>query len=172
MSAFEKWQVVVNIVQSAVLLATFLGALYIGLKQSDISVKQNEINQTLLDLNYSPSVEITYSDKRINIVNKGKTNLRTWGSQLNNGIRSIDKEGRLVTPGGSYYLFFEHVEQQLKKALEASDYVTVPFEVYFEAENGTKYVVRSLIGARTIGGKMEVFTQTFGNLKSDWSKAQ
>jgi len=43
MTAFETWQVVLGIVQAALLLAAFLGAMYVGLKQ-------NEINKNLLDL--------------------------------------------------------------------------------------------------------------------------
>jgi hypothetical protein len=49
MSAFELWQVITSIVQSVILLATVLVALYIGLKQTEISVKQNEISEKRLE---------------------------------------------------------------------------------------------------------------------------
>lgn len=46
MESFEKWQVIIGISQTGILVMTFLGALYIGLKQ-------NEINQNLLNVGYT-----------------------------------------------------------------------------------------------------------------------
>ena len=67
MSAFEKWQVMVSVTQTAILLGTLLVALYIGLKQTEISAKQaeistkqSEISKALLDIPFTVSVEVAY----------------------------------------------------------------------------------------------------------------
>jgi len=84
MNAFEKWQVITTVAQTVILLGTLLVALYIGLKQTEISnrqaeisLKQAEISKGLAELPYTVSVEVTYdaSAKRFNIYNKGQTNL-------------------------------------------------------------------------------------------------
>ncbi len=40
MTSFETWQVINMTIQSMLLLAAFLGALYVGLKQYEISISQ------------------------------------------------------------------------------------------------------------------------------------
>ena len=53
-TTFQNWQIKLTIIQIIILLLAFLGAFYVGLKQ-------NEINRNLLNLNYIPSLEITYN---------------------------------------------------------------------------------------------------------------
>ena len=91
MSAFETWQVIMGIVQSAILLGTLIAAIYIGLKQAEISKRQADISEvqtniskSLADLPFVVSVEVAYDHdlKRINIGNKGQTNIYLWGTKL------------------------------------------------------------------------------------------
>ena len=105
MSAFETWQVITSIAQTAIFLATLLAAIYIGLKQAEISNRQADISEmqtaisrSLADLPFVVSAEITYdqSSKRINIYNKGQTNIYLWGTKLGDGSKVVEQEPRLI----------------------------------------------------------------------------
>jgi hypothetical protein len=97
MTTFELWQVVNMTAQSFLLLATFLGALYIGFKQY-------EINQQLVELQHQPTVEVAVADDRLHIFNKGGQSVWLWGTQIESNPRAIEMEPRLITPQGFYYI--------------------------------------------------------------------
>ena len=160
-NSFESWQVVVGIINACILLAAFLGALYIGLKQ-------NEINQNLLDLHLQVSVEITYSNKRINTINKGQTNLFLWGTRLNNDAKTLEKQPRLVTPGGSYYILANDLDTELKQKLPKDQDVWVPFEVYLSNQNSKKYIVKCLLLSKLVNGEVTIHAQTLSINPGDW----
>src|SRR5690242_17327040 len=95
---FETWQIVLSIIQCVILSGTIYVAWHIG------SV-QNNINQQLLDLNFRPSLEVTSESDKLNVYNRGKDNVWLWGTQFRDETRTIESSGRLIAPGGFYYLF-------------------------------------------------------------------
>jgi len=90
MKRFEKWQLVTAVIQTLL----FAGTVIIAFKQCGISSKQNEISQTLLELQYAVSVEVSYdsSAKRLIVANKGQGNIYLWGKQT----RRCGKSGRAI----------------------------------------------------------------------------
>jgi hypothetical protein len=174
-SAFEKWQVIISATQTAILLGTLLVALYIGLKQTEISAKQTEISakqteisKALLDIPFTVSVEVTYDAgmKRFNIFNKGLTNLFLWGTKLGDGPRSVDKDPRLIAPGGSYYLLAPSVETDAIAKVGQNGELRGNLEIYVSGQNLTKYVVTTIVFAQVIAGACTIHTQTTSNLRS------
>jgi hypothetical protein len=105
MNKFEKWQVGISISQTVLLFFTLVSAIYIG-------VKQNNINENLLNLNYFPSVEVAYTpeNKRIQIYNKGNSNVWLWGTKYMNTKPNIKDKPVLITPNGSYHILAEKFE--------------------------------------------------------------
>jgi hypothetical protein len=177
MGAFEKWQVMVSVTQTAILLGTLLVALYIGLKQTEISgkqteisAKQTEISKALLDIPFTVSVEVTYDagTKRFNIFNKGQTNLFLWGTRLGDSPRSMDKEPRLIAPGGSYYLLAQSIESDTIAKVGQSGELRGNLEIYVTSQNSTKYVVTTIVFAEVIAGTCTIHTQTTSIKPEEW----
>ena len=108
MRRFEKFQLALLAVQTAIFLSTLVAAVWIG-------TRQNEINRQLLDLNFRLSLEITYDKGHINIYNKGKENVWIWGSQFRDDPMQIDKTGRLIVPGGFYYILTDRLQPLMQK---------------------------------------------------------
>ena len=177
MSAFETWQVITSIAQTAIFLATLLAAIYIGLKQAEISNRQADISEmqtaisrSLADLPFVVSAEITYdqSSKRINIYNKGQTNIYLWGTKLGDGSKVVEQEPRLITPGGFYYLLAESLENDLRKALGKQPEVKGLFIIYLTSQNDVKYTVSTVVLGKLSGDQLVIHTQTTSIRPETW----
>lgn len=180
MSAFETWQVITSIVQSAIMLGTLVAAIYIGLKQAeisrrqaDISEAQTQISKGLADLPFVVSVEVAYdsSQKRINIVNKGQTNIYLCGTKLGGSAKTVEKEPRLITPGGYYYILAEILESQIHAHSAQNADVKGELEIYLTSQNGIKYVVRTIVVGEKRGDKIAIHTQTTSISPEEWVSA-
>jgi len=152
----ERASLIVSIV--AVVIA--LGSALFSLLQTRVSMRALAINEQLLELNYLPSVEVTYSDHRINTVNKGKTNLLIWGDRLSDQQPVMEKDPRLVTPGGSYYILAETFEREVMQKFPDGSDTFVPFEVYIQTENTKKYMVKAQLLVKMKSGVPEIHCQT------------
>jgi hypothetical protein len=179
MNAFEKWQVATSIIQSCIFLATMLVALYIGLKQTEISAKQNEISEkqaeiskSLLDIPFLMSAEVTYDSalKRFNIFNRGQTNIYLWGTKLGDGPRSVESEPRLITPnGGFYFLRADEWEKKILAALPTNRETRGNLELFLTNQAATKYVVTVLVIVRVpAAGQISVDSQTTSIKPNQW----
>jgi len=160
---FEKVQVWFQAAQTVIFLATLLAAVWIG-------ARQNEINRQLLDLNFRLSLEIAYDKGRLNIFNKGKENVWIWGSQFGDEPVRIDTSGRLIVPGGSYYILTDRLEALTKKQLGTGGDSYFPWNIFVAMENGKKYTARSLLFVKIVGGEMAVHTQTLGFVEGEWGR--
>lgn len=145
----------------AVALATWIG------------FQQNRISRSLLELNFTPSVEIVYdqSVQRLNVFNKGRENVFVSDAIFDEEFSECpskntpSKETRLVTPGGYYYFLTEGMveciaEQYLKKGVDK-----IPFDILIQSATGKKYVAKNLF---FINGVHSIHTQTISIIKSEW----
>jgi len=177
MNAFEKWQVIVSVAQTAILFVTLLVAVYIGLKQTkisgrqtEISLKQTEISKALLDIQFTVSVDVFYESdsKHLNIYNKGQTNIYLWGSKLGTGAQALENEPRLITPGGLYYLLAESIESDTLANIPQNGELRGNLDLYLTSQNATKYVVTTIIFAKVVSGKCTIHTQTTSIKPQEW----
>ena len=122
-----------------------------------------------LGLNYIPSVELLWQNKEFDIYNKGKTNLYLWGDRLDQGPKSIDKPV-VVTPGGSYHLYAEHIEKEILAKLANNQESRVPFELYISGEDKRKHIVRFSLWIRVKDGTVRIDTQNLGTSDEDFSR--
>ena len=164
MSKFEKWQVGIGIGQSVILFSTFIAALFIG-------IKQNQINQNLLDLQFNVSIEITYdhAQQHFNIHNKGQNNIWLWGSKLNGAEVALEKEPRQITPGGFYYVITDKFEPEILSKLGQNGEKNVSFDVLVETQNREKWTVHTLLFIQVVEGNIKIHTQTVSVMKN-WLK--
>ena len=98
MNSFETWQVVIGCIQVGILLATFAGALYVG-------IKANEINDRLRVLQDYAAVSVTPDAGSIKLMNVGKVNLYLWGFDIPGNTQRFERP-RLLPAGtndSSYY---------------------------------------------------------------------
>ncbi len=170
MSIFEKWQVSMTVTQTVILLLTVIVALYIGIKQIEISNRQTEISESLAKLPYIVSVEIIYNadTKKLNIYNKGQTNIYLWGTKLGDESQNVEEEPRLITPGGFYYLLADTLESNLLKSIGENGEAKEVLEIYITNLNATKYVISTIIFAKTMKGQLTIHTQTTPIKPQEW----
>ncbi len=135
MDKFEKWQVIISISQTIILFFTLVSAIYIG-------VTQNHINENLLNLNYFPSIEVAYTPKkkRLQIYNKGNSNIWLWGTKYMDTKPNIKDKPVLITPNGSYYILAEKFESIVKTQVGKDGETFVPFDLFIEDSNKTTKV--------------------------------
>jgi hypothetical protein len=165
MNKFEKWQVFIGCIQATLLLLALISAIYIGLKQ-------NQINEKLLNLNYIPSVVVGYTpeNKRIQIFNKGNSNIWVWGTKYLNTKPNIKDEPRLITPNGSYYILGEEFESLIKRKFKKDGEIFVPFDLFIEGSNNLKYIVRNQLYCKVENNKVSIHPQTLSIIQQDWSE--
>lgn len=162
MTAFEKWQVVNMSLQTAFLLLTFLGALYVGFKQ-------NEINQHLLNAQLFPSPEVTFnhSTKQIELHNKGQANLFLCGSSFQ-GVQSIETDDRLVVPGSFYYIPGENLIQIIKSKLGNFPDGRFPLDLFIKGSDGRTYQIQNELFCLQKGTDLEIRFQTLAIVPAKW----
>jgi hypothetical protein len=163
MRRFEKFQIVFLALQTAIFLASLVAAVWIG-------VRQNQINGQLLDLNFRLSLEITYDKGRLNVFNKGRENVWLWGSQFGDYPMDIGETARLIVPGGHYYILTDRLQAIMHKRIGTNTDSFFPWNIFIATENGRRYIAKTLLLVKIVGGEMTVHTQTLGFVEADWGK--
>lgn len=160
--SYERYQITIGATQTLILALTLLCAIYIG-------IKQNNINQGLLDLNFAPSLMVTYENDRINVKNMGSQNVWIWGKKIGSRKPMVEKQGRLLTPGGLYFFDAKSLEDIIQSDMQSDSRIQIPFEFFVQTENQKRYVLNNLIYFNTRDGKLKTHIQTIGIIKMDWS---
>jgi len=162
MTKFERWQIVVGCIQTTLLMFTLISAIYIGFRQT-------QINENLLNLNFIPSVEIAYSNGRLQIYNKGMQNIWFWGTKFDDESPTIEKDPRLITPGGFYYIFGDRLERRIKSKIGEDGEIRFPFELFLESSNKIRYIIRNQLFCIAKKGQIYINSQTLALIQRDWS---
>ena len=109
----EKRQNKLQVIQNWIMVATVVAIMFVG-------YLQYQINKQLYNAQYSPSVEIRFSQDRLTIYNRGKANLYVLGEQYPGEGSFLPPEGfRLgpqVIPAGESIYFAERWSEWLKYA--------------------------------------------------------
>ncbi len=155
MSAFEKWQVVNMTIQSALLLVVFLGALYVGLKQ-------NEINQKLMDIQFTPSAEVAIVGNRFRIYNKGRESIWLWGSQTEGLRKDIQDMPRLITPGGFYYIPTDTLKAFIKQQVGDNGEKRIRINLFIKTAHERRYTIRNVLYCTVVNSIVTINPQTIG----------
>jgi|GEM_PF-1992805 vacuolar-type H+-ATPase subunit I/STV1 len=145
-------------------------------KLEELGQKQLNLKQKELELNYAISVDMIYDDAghQFKIYNRGKTNIRFWGTRLdlNNAMKSISKEARIITPNPNtfYYVFTNELEKDIAKNLGLNGERYLPFELFIENERREKFTISFLLWIVVKDGKITIHTQNTDISKADWAK--
>jgi hypothetical protein len=135
------------------------------------SEAMNTAVQTQLALNYAVSVEITFDvgQQRVNIHNNGNTDITLWGDRLDNQPPVYEKDPKIITHGGFYYVLAGTLYDELRGKLAAGSKATFPFEVYMKDAKGQKYMARCVFVADHGFIPMQVHAQTTSVVPSSWA---
>lgn len=158
MNSFETWQVITQIIQTAILLMTFMAAFYIGLKQ-------NEINQNLLGLQKSPSLGVNYDIQKHALIfmNFGQHNISLYGFALGERKR-IDKEPQTITPNAGFQWVLEEDDWRFVET-QTTNRITV----YIKNSLGGKFITNNLMSPVFKDGKLVgVSMQNLSTIESYW----
>jgi hypothetical protein len=163
LSLYERQQLLLGTIQASIVAIGTGAAIYVG-------VKQAAINQQLYDLHFTLAPEIAYDtdQKRLRIFNRGKENIWLWGTKYGTGPKSIEKEGRLISPAGFYYLLTANMEKEVREKVGTGGDIRVPFEVYFKDGRHRPYIVRIILFIQVTEGKMAVHAQTVSIDQMEW----
>jgi hypothetical protein len=125
---------------------------------------------TEVGLNYDVAVEITFDNqvKHVNIANKGRTNVYVWGDKLDQQKPLIDTKGRMIAPGGSYYIIADTFYGELGTKLPKGSQRLVPFSVFLKNENGDEFIVECQFFAVWYLDNLTIHTQTTSVRRAKW----
>jgi hypothetical protein len=179
-----------------VLSLTLIFAIRIGHSQIQIASKQNDINQNLLNLDYTPSIVVTYVEPNRNksnldieshfgrwqILNVGKGNIFIKYVFLDfSSDKSLvpvylqDKEfmmgsGKFIASSGSDYFWadsaFTYIEQFKSKVPNGGSYI--PLEIDLQNGDGKKYVAKGVFVIRTYNGVVQTSVDIISILPSSY----
>jgi len=164
LTPFEMWQVVNMTAQSVLLLATFLGALYVG-------VKQYQINKQLVELQHQPSVEVATTEDQLRIHNKGGNSIWLWGSHVDHSLKLIENEPRLITPQGFYYIPLAMLKSGVLSLIGQTGEERLTLTLYITTADKRKYVIRNVLLCVATAGQVAVHSQTVGIEHKEWSSS-
>ena len=110
-------------------------------------VTMNDALQDEMDLNVTSAIQWNGSGgdasghEVIDFGNDGRTVLLLWGSKFGNEPRTMRKQPTVLIPNTSFRLDVDRFMTKKGTATRRS----IPFELYFERQNGTKYVAKGIL---------------------------
>jgi len=123
MNSFETWQVWLGCIQAGILMATFAGAFYIGLKA-------NEINDRVRILQDYVAIAVIPDNSVIKLMNVGKVNLYLWSFDMVGNTHHFDRP-RLIPAGTNdsayYYIGTPDIKQVKNDQFDFKLYLTDQF---------------------------------------------
>lgn len=161
MNAFEQSQSIISILQTIFLLFTLISAICIG-------VRQNEINENLLNLNYVPSIAVIYSNHRIQVNNYGDYNIWLWGTKFHQSKPEIDTIPRLIPPKGSYYLLADSLDSIMQQDMKLELSKRFSLDIYITNNSDQKYVVENILFCKRYMDSIIIHSQTVNIFQNNW----
>ena len=152
MNAFEKWQVINDLIGNVLLFATLIIAGLIGFKQMRISAEQTQINQRLLDLEYELSIDLEYDrDKKVVVLwNRGRRNIYFGGVRFG-GSGPLEPSPRQITVGGKYEI---RPHQDFEELAGSDGGFDQDVDFYLMDERRLKYLLRVPTSIQNRHGKL------------------
>jgi hypothetical protein len=138
------------------------------------TLKQIELIQKELTLNYTPAISIKYDDEKFLIHNDGKTSINIWqfmwgppGSKLN--YRNLDDQPSVLPPGEYYHLPSGNFENVAIQDLGDKQDVTFPCALYFTDVLEKKHTVEcDLVARKSIHGTFGIDTRVLRISDDGW----
>jgi len=157
MTTFEAWSLGNMIVQSVLLLATLIGAVVIG-------IRQNSLNRLLINLQYAPSVEVSYDKGQIQILNKGSYNIWLHGAYIDGGSQDVLDSPRLITPGGFYWIPAQPFIDFILPKLDSKGTSRPIVDFHVNTADERSFIIRTSFYCISQGTGLEIRPQTLAHI--------
>lgn len=133
---------------------------------------QNNLQKQELALNYVPSVDLVYAGDRLQVWNRGKTNITFSGDKYDGDRGDTSGSGVVISPATSYYLLTDRLRTYILAHIGSNGEDRVPLELYISTADNQKYIVHEELWEVVKDGQITIHTQNRGIEHKDWSKRQ
>jgi hypothetical protein len=149
---------------------SFISDLYeeMGKLKGQIQV-QSGLRKEELELNYVPSVDFIYAGDRLQIWNRGKTDIALWGTKYN-GDSAYLSSPVMITPANFYYILGTLLQARILKDVGKNGEARVPLEMYFSTADNKRYILHGELWEVVKDGQITIHTQSHGFEHKDWVK--
>ena len=161
-SFLDSHKTLIKIIELFIFALTLFYAIQIG-------NRQNEINQSLLDLNYLPSISIsTYNELgQLKIENKGHSNFWFWGIRYGKDS-FMEYEPKLIPQQGNYDFSIEKLGKKIKTELKGNGQSKQVLYVFIKTSNNKPYVVKTIYDIDFRYGTYDTELQVVGIFQSEF----
>jgi hypothetical protein len=150
-----------------------IGLLVFGLLVSLVTYEQQKLSReeatNQAEMNYVPSLALTYSGDKFNIENHGKSDLLFWGNKLNE-LKDIEPALRIIAVGSSYYILTDPFKQYVVQTVGENGEARMPFELYLSNTKGREFIATFILWVVVKNKDVTVHTQMTGLDQSNWKK--
>jgi hypothetical protein len=146
---------------------TLISSLYKEIGSLGGTQRQSEKD---LALGNMASADIIYAGDRLQIWNRGRTNLYLWGLKYDDTPVDFEPRSYLIAPTDNYYLLTDKLTPFILLHLGQNGEARVPLDLYLKGADGTKYIMHNILWEIVKDGQITIHTQTQGFEREDWSK--
>jgi hypothetical protein len=127
--------------------------------------------QTELSLKFDVELEVTFDNERgrIELVNRGSTNLYIWGLKVNDSKAMIEKEGKLLAPGSQYYYVSSVIETPARPSVPDGSHKLFPFLVLVKNVYDIEFIVEATMFAEWKNNVLALSVVSTKIRKANWS---
>jgi 4-amino-4-deoxy-L-arabinose transferase-like glycosyltransferase len=141
---------------------------------SDLQTKlqgQNSLRHEELALNYVPSADLIYAGDRIQLWNRGRTNLYLWGDKYDGEPHpDMNVSPVTITPTSNYYLLADRLNAAIFSSIGRNGEGRVPFDLYISTEDKQRYTMHAVLWEVVKDGRITIHSQNHGFEKGGWFK--
>jgi hypothetical protein len=150
------------------------GSVISGLYQQILDLSNTEKNQSHLRekeiaLASAVSADVIYAGDRLQIWNRGRTNLYMWGNKYDGEPNDLGNEAVVIPPTDNYYILADKLNPHILQRLGNNGEERVPFDVFL-IYNDKKYIMHTTLWEIVKDGQIRIHTQIHGYEEKDWSK--
>jgi hypothetical protein len=128
-------------------------------------VTMNDALQDEMDLNFAEALQYSGGmtgggHEEVDFSNNGRTTLFFWGSKFDGQSPKMQQKATVLTPRKSVSFDVSDLVKRFVQTRGSPAETSIPFELYFTRENGTKYVSKGAMQVNANGVWIDRMTST------------
>ena len=106
--------------------------------------------------------------ERLHVNNKGSHSIWLWGTEVESCSKEVEKDPRLITPGGYYYIPADNLKKLVRERLKGDGELWLNSRFFVTTANDRKYLVRNVFYCTVSQGAITIHSQTIGITNEEW----
>jgi hypothetical protein len=139
------------------------GKVISGLYGEILALREHEVR-----LAFEPALDLIYAGDRLQVWNRGKTNLYLWGTRYNEAPRDMSTVPVVISSGSYYYLLTEKLRRGILETLGQNGEARVPLDLYISTEDKKTYIAHCELWEIVKDGEFTIHTQLHGFERDRW----